>query len=102
MRTQRTFRPTADGLEKRDVPAAVGIASRIAHFHPQSSVASRLNTPFAHATSLGTAGLARSLSASRTATHPTTGPFGSNTGLNQLASRLGNNPLGSLLNTNQL
>jgi hypothetical protein len=101
MRTKRTFRPTADGLESRDVPAAVGIASRIAHFH-QMGVASRLSTPFAHATTLGTAGFARTLSISRTATAARTSPFGGNAGLNLLASRLGNNPLGSLLNTNQL
>jgi len=101
MKTKRTFRPTADGLESRDVPASFGIASHIVHFQ-QASVASRLNTPFAHATSIGTAGLSRSISASRTATSPSAGLFGNNRGLNLLATRLGNNPLGSLLNTNQL
>jgi hypothetical protein len=104
MKTKRTFRPNADLLESRDVPAALGagIVSRIAQFHPQMTVASRLNTPFARTVPLGVVGFARSLSASRTVTSPTAGLFGTNRGLNQLASRLGNNPLGSLLNTNQL
>lgn len=107
MRTQRTFRPTADGLESRDVPAAMGIAAHIAHI-PHAGVGARLNTPFAHAVHLGGVSGSRQLTASRTATatnainalNRLASNLTSNTALNQLNSMLRQFGMGSLLNSN--
>jgi len=77
MRKQRTFRPTGDRLESRDVPASLGLASRIA-LVPHAALASRLNTPFAHTLRLNVAGTGLQLSSNRTAS--------TRAGLNQLAN----------------
>jgi len=102
MKTQRRFRPTADGLESRDVPAAMGIASRFAQFQ-RATLASRLNTPFSNAAHLGVASIGGQVTASRTVTAANNGAsLGTTALINQLRSNLTGNQFGSLLNSGQL
>lgn len=87
MRRKRTFRPTGDCLESRDVPASFGVASRIVQFH-QPNVASRLSTPFARTLRLSTGFGTHQLTFNRTAT----------TGAGALNNNLGLNGLNGLTN----
>jgi len=91
MRKQRTFRPTGDRLESRDVPASFGLPSRIAAV-PQAVLASRLNTPFANTLRLGIGTFGRQVSFNRTA-NTGAGAFNNlnNVGLNRLGNSLGFN-----------
>jgi len=97
MRTKRTFRPTGDCLESRDVPASFGLASRIAQI-PHANMASRLNTPFVGTLRLGTANIGRQLTSNRTTA---AGAFNNGLALNQLAASLRANQ-GTNVTVNQL
>jgi len=91
MRKQRTFRPTGDRLESRDVPASFGLASRIAPV-PHATLASRLNVPFAHTLHLNIGTVGRQLSFNRTA-NAGAGALNNlnNLALNRLGTTLGFN-----------
>jgi len=68
MRKPRKFRPTADCLESRDVPAQVGLRAHLAQI-AHNNLAGRLNNPFARTFSLGAVNVS-GLTVGRTAPNP--------------------------------